>query len=152
MTEKEWKVSKEQKDNYLLYIVWNLDGDPQFKKYINPYKYEFTFILQSIFSACLIVTLYFAGILNLTSYFIMHYLVSTFVIVSGWRILYANKVRVSEHMKLAKGEIIKYIKEFYIYSHPLILQALVVYIVVVIDRWLLQKYYGSLEQGFFTNA
>ena len=38
MTEKEWEVAKEKENNYLLYIVWNLDDKPQFKKHINPYK------------------------------------------------------------------------------------------------------------------
>jgi len=116
------------------------------------YKYEMAFIFQSILSGSLIIGMYFTSILTLSSYFIMHYLVSFFVIIAGWRILRANKIYLSEHMSLAKDEVIKYIKEFYNYSHPLIFQALVVYVVVVVDRWLLQKYYGSVEQGFFTLA
>ena len=38
MTEKEWAVAEQKGDNYLLYIVWNLDDEPRFKKHINPYK------------------------------------------------------------------------------------------------------------------
>jgi len=116
------------------------------------FKYEIAFIFQSILTAGLIVGMYFTGILTISSYFIMHYLLSFFVIILGWRILRVNKIYLSKQMSLAKDEVFTYIKEFYHYSHPLIIQALVVYVVVIVDRWLLQKYYGSMEQGYYTLA
>tara|TARA_Y100000996_G_C22374159_1_gene582297 strand:- start:51 stop:791 length:741 start_codon:yes stop_codon:yes gene_type:complete len=38
MTETEWDVARDKGNQYLLYIVWNLDDKPKFKKHINPYK------------------------------------------------------------------------------------------------------------------
>ena len=40
MTDKEWKKAKDYPDNYILYIVYNLDEQPKFKRIDNPSKIE----------------------------------------------------------------------------------------------------------------
>jgi O-antigen/teichoic acid export membrane protein len=47
-------------------------------------------------------------------------------------------------------ELRKYYREFYQYVGPLVLAAIVGFICLVGDRWLLQSYSGSLEQGFYS--
>jgi O-antigen/teichoic acid export membrane protein len=53
----------------------------------------------------------------------------------GWRLSW-NRIR-------------SYAKEFYQYSSPLFLYALVGLIVVFLDRWLLQVFGGGVQQGFY---
>ena len=115
-------------------------------------KYEMRIILQSIFASILIVVLYFTNILSIKSLFLMHYLLLLFLIVTGWGILRKNNIFIKEQLSLKKKEVKSYIKEFYHFSHPLFFNGLVVYFVVIGDRWLLQYFYGSAEQGFYTLA
>lgn len=116
------------------------------------FRYEKAFILQSIITGGLIVALYFTNVLTLSSYFLMLYFLSLFVIISGWRVLRIHKIYLSKQLNLARNDLARYIKEFYHFSHPLFFQSLVVYVVVITDRWLLQTFYGSAEQGFYTIA
>ena len=51
--------------------------------------------------------------------------------------------------RLTSGELKQYTGEFYIYSHPLFIYSLVGMIIAIFDRWLLQLFGGSIEQGFF---
>lgn len=116
------------------------------------FKFEITFILQSILATGLILVLYFTNALTLRSCFLMQYFLLLFVIIAGWRILRKHEIYLAKELRLAKEEVAGYIKEFYHYSHPLFLNALVVYFVVIADRWFLQKFYGSVEQGYYTLA
>jgi O-antigen/teichoic acid export membrane protein len=51
--------------------------------------------------------------------------------------------------KISKAEVIAYAKEFYQYSHPLFVYALVGLFVSILDRWFLQIFSGSIQQGFY---
>ena len=51
--------------------------------------------------------------------------------------------------KITHLQFINYAKEFYNYSHPLLVYALVGLIIGLLDRWMLQKFGGSMEQGFY---
>ena len=51
--------------------------------------------------------------------------------------------------KISKDQIFAYAKEFYQYSHPLFVYALVGLFVNILDRWLLQVFSGSVQQGFY---
>lgn len=53
------------------------------------------------------------------------------------------------HWRISKTQIIAYAKEFYQYSHPLVVYALVGLFVGILDRWLLQVFSGSVQQGFY---
>lgn len=115
-------------------------------------KSEFIFILQSFLGTTLILVFYLTGRLNLSTYFIIHYCLLGFVILAGWRILRSHQVNLFGNWALAWAEIKDYIKEFYKYSHPLFFNALVMFVVGVGDRWLLQNFGGSVEQGFYSLA
>ncbi len=51
--------------------------------------------------------------------------------------------------RLTPQERIGYRKEFFDYSHPLFVQALLSFLLLTAERWLLQWFDGSAEQGFF---
>jgi O-antigen/teichoic acid export membrane protein len=51
--------------------------------------------------------------------------------------------------KISKDQILAYAKEFYHYSHPLFIYALVGLFCSILDRWLLQAFSGSVQQGFY---
>ncbi|NQU31750.1 MAG: oligosaccharide flippase family protein [Bacteroidetes bacterium] len=116
------------------------------------FKLEIAFIIQSFLATGLILVLYLTNVLTLGSYFLLNYFLLFFVIIAGLRILHKHNIYLTKHLHLAKEEVYGYIKEFYHYSHPLFFNALVVYIVVIADRWLLQKFSGSVEQGYYTLA
>lgn len=104
---------------------------------------------QKVLGLVLVIVLYSINKLNLENFFYYQYflflvLCAAFVWVmersgyslqNGWRIT----------IKQVKG----YFSEFYQYSHPLFSYALVGLIVGILDRWLLQMYAGSVQQGFY---
>lgn len=51
--------------------------------------------------------------------------------------------------KISKDQILAYAKEFYQYSNPLFVSAIVCLFVGILDRWLLQVFSGSVQQGFY---
>jgi len=112
-------------------------------------KLEMKIVLQSFIFTILIIILYFTNTLTLRSYFLLHYSILIFIILSGWRILSKNKILLIEQFYLTKNEITVYTKEFFTYSHPLFINSLVVFFISIFDRWILQKYYGSEEQGYY---
>jgi len=116
------------------------------------FRYEKIIILQSIFATGLVALLYFTNTLTLKSFFLMQYFLLLFVIIAGWRILRNNKIFLSKQLILIKKEIVGFIKEFYHFSHPIFVTGLVAFFVVITDRWLIQNFYGSAEQGYYTIA
>lgn len=51
--------------------------------------------------------------------------------------------------EISKDQIRAYAKEFYQYSHPLFVLAIVGLFTASLDRWLLQVFSGSVQQGFY---
>jgi len=51
--------------------------------------------------------------------------------------------------KIPRTQIRTYIEEFYEYSHPLFTYAFIGLVVGIFDRWILQYFSGSIEQGFY---
>jgi O-antigen/teichoic acid export membrane protein len=51
---------------------------------------------------------------------------------------------------MKRGAYRAYATEFFSYSHPLVAHSLAVLLVAVGDRWLLQQFGGSAEQGFYS--
>ena len=114
------------------------------------YENEKRFVIQAILTTSLILILNAFNVINLYSIFFVHYFAFFFVIISGWKILNKNNINLFKNLSLQTDRIKKYIKEFYLFSHPLFINGLVVYIVAIFDRWLLQFYYGSYEQGYYS--
>lgn len=110
---------------------------------------EFVFVLQSVLSTTLVLTLYLTGRLDLWSYFGLHAFLQLFVIAGGWKILSDGGVHLLRYIGAGVRQFGGYGREFWDYSHPLLLHSLVLMAVAIGDRWLLQYFNGSTEQGYY---
>lgn len=106
-------------------------------------------ILQKLIGLLIIILLFLYQKINLTNFFFYNYLLLFLLILFFILILRNYHYPILETWKLTREEIKKYIKEFYKYSHPLFVYGLVGMFIGIFDRWLLQVYGGSIQQGFF---
>ncbi|MDR2819246.1 MAG: lipopolysaccharide biosynthesis protein [Desulfovibrio sp.] len=105
----------------------------------------------SIFSVVLLALLFVSGNLNIYSLFFQQYLMLGITILAyrhvsrkHWR---QNNVPL--RLQTDRAQKRAYRREFFNYSHPLFVQALLSFLVITVERWLLQWFDGSAEQGFF---
>lgn len=118
----------------------------------NTVLFEKIIILQSVTVTLSILLLYNFEMLTIKTLLINHCIVSILCIFIGIYSFNIIRLNILENLYLKKNIFIKYSKEFLLFSHPLIIHGLVALIVTVGDRWLLQFYHGSEEQGHFTLA
>lgn len=107
-------------------------------------------IIQRVFGLGIIVSLYFAGLLNLKTLFFYHYTIIAFVCLGLIYLFTKNGKSLRRSWYLCFKQIKHYFQEFYHYCHPLVVYAIVGFIVGILDRWLLQYFAGSVQQGFFS--
>jgi O-antigen/teichoic acid export membrane protein len=113
---------------------------------------EIARMLQKIIGLVILIGLFFIGQLSLRNYFIYHFFIMLFLIAAFiWLMKTQGHIR-NLFGKLNVAQIKSYVKEFYVYSHPLALYALVGMVVGIFDRWLLQVFGGSVQQAFFALA
>ena len=121
---------------------------------IDALGYTFSFekinISRITFFTTLVVVFYHFNILTIFTYFSIYYITLLFIIVASWYILAKNNVNLIKSILITKNELFYYMKEFYTYSHPLFISGLVVFIVAILDRWFLQVFSGSEEQGYYS--
>jgi len=110
---------------------------------------EIARIIQKGLGLALILALFFTSQLNLTHFFFYHYFILIFLALAFIWVMEHKRYSLKRSWKLSLAQIRAYTKEFYIYSHPLFVYALVGLIVGILDRWMLQFFSGSVEQGFF---
>jgi len=117
--------------------------------YALTFKGELLKIIQKIVQVFLIFAMFTLGIFTLTNYFVFQYFILLFLSIGFTRILFKNKIPFFPSRKLKKLEAKAYTKSFYTYSSPLILFSLFALAEGIFDRWLLQTYAGSEQQGFY---
>ncbi|HDY87883.1 MAG TPA: lipopolysaccharide biosynthesis protein, partial [bacterium] len=110
---------------------------------------EIARIIQRGFGLALILALFLVNQLNLTHFFFYHYFILIFLALAFIWVMEHKGHSLRRSWKLNLDQIRAYTKEFYNYSHPLFVYALVGMIVGILDRWMLQKFSGSVEQGFY---
>ncbi len=110
---------------------------------------ELARIFQKILGIVIILMLFIFHQLNLTHLFYYHYLILFFLCGAFIRVMANNKYSMKQDWTMTLVKIKGYFREFYLYSHPLFVYALVGLIAGILDRWLLQHYAGSVQQGFF---
>jgi len=107
-------------------------------------------IIKTILSSIFLILMFYFNIIYLGSFFLYHYLTMSIFILFLINLLVTKKIIVlRKSIILNKNQIIKYVKEFYHYSHPLIAYSFVGLLSGVGGAWLLQKFSGSIEQGYF---
>ncbi|MDQ7780944.1 MAG: lipopolysaccharide biosynthesis protein, partial [Planctomycetota bacterium] len=106
-------------------------------------------LMQRILGAGVIVGLYLACSLRLTTYFFYYFVMLLALVAVLLRILRPRMPSSSDEWKLSGDKARGYMKEFYAYTQPLFVYSAVSLVVNLLDRWLLQFYGGSVQQGFF---
>ena len=112
-------------------------------------KSESGLIVQKIVGLTIIALLFFSHRLNLLNYFFFQYFSITFIGVVFIWLIRDSGIFLKNNWFLERSLISRYIKEFYKYSRPMFFGALFGYVSIILDRWFLQKYSGSIEQGFY---
>ena len=110
---------------------------------------EIARIGQKIVGLLVIIILYLTKKLTLINYLYYNIFITLGLILVFWWILERSNYSFFRSWKLSKVQITNYINEFVVYSRPLLIFSIFVTIGDFFDRWLLQKYGGSVEQGFF---
>jgi len=110
---------------------------------------EVTKIGVGALGVVIIFSLFITKRLDLFTYFSYQYLTLILLGVAFiWIIKHNGHVfRSANSLSWSKAKC--YLKEFYDYSHPLFVSSLVITFVVLIDRWMLQIFAGSVQQGYF---
>lgn len=106
-------------------------------------------ILQKALAAFAIAVLYIFFRIDLFSFFMYQYAVLIFLICAFVYVIRKKGYLAGQKIILAAGKIRQYLKEFYEYSHPLFVYSVLGVFVNIFDRWLLQVFGGSVQQGFF---
>lgn len=106
-------------------------------------------LAQRLTAALSLAVLYLFGWLNLTTFLVAQVVL---VVLQLWlwqtRLTRAGRsLAGGAPLDLSRSK--SYALEFWDYSHPLLTFALAAMIAGVADRWLLQRFAGTVEQGFF---
>ncbi|WP_321491576.1 oligosaccharide flippase family protein [uncultured Desulfobacter sp.] len=110
---------------------------------------EIAKIIQQVIGLVIILVLYGTNELNLISFFFYHYFIFLLIGLCFLFIFKKYGFPFFKNWKLSLGQLKGYVKEFYTYSHPLVFYSIAGLLVGIFDRWLLQCFSGSVQQGFF---
>jgi O-antigen/teichoic acid export membrane protein len=109
-------------------------------------------VMQRGLGVIVILSLFWLNRLTLTNFFYYQYFMLC-VIGAAWLLILRRSapsgVTFASLPRLDRTQAGRYAKEFYQYSHPLLVYALVGLGAGILDRWLLQYFAGSVQQGFF---
>lgn len=107
--------------------------------------------LLSIAGVCLLAALFFTNTLNIATLFAQQYLLLGATAIAFWLVSLkswrSEGVKTSYRISPARKKL--YRREFFDYSHPLLAQALLSFIMLTAERWLLQWFDGASQQGFY---
>ena len=106
-------------------------------------------VIQRIIGLVIIACLFFFEKLNLQTLFVYHYAILLLLSVLLLRLFFNKGYIQLKAFRISFDQIKKYLVEFYDYCHPLFTYSLIALVVGVMDRWILQYFSGSVEQGFF---
>ena len=109
-------------------------------------------ICVAVLNAVVLALMFLTDNITLGNIFILNALIIIISIVLGHSVLRINRVNVYERLNLKKQEIYDSVVEFYTYSNPLVINGIVTFVAIMLDRWLLQRFHGSTEQGYYTLA
>ncbi|WP_186434390.1 lipopolysaccharide biosynthesis protein [Lutibacter sp. Hel_I_33_5] len=110
---------------------------------------EIAKIIQRIIGLFLISFLYYLHLIDIFNFYYYNYFILLLLIIAFVYLINRPDFNFTSGWCMGKKEFKKYYNEFYIYSKPLFFYSLIGLIVGLFDRWLLQKFGGSIQQGFF---
>lgn len=112
---------------------------------------EMARMVISLLAVALLGLLFWGGVLTIGSLFAQQYLMLGATALAFWLVSRSHwRARgVAIELRPGKAEMRAYGREFFDYSHPLFVQALISFFMLTAERWLLQWFDGSSQQGFF---
>jgi O-antigen/teichoic acid export membrane protein len=115
-------------------------------------KSEVVNMIQKVLGLLIIVFLFWADILNLFNYFIFQLIMFIIVNAALYVLIQKYKNSLLSHWCLNKDQLKAYIKEFSTFCLPLAIFYFFSISEQILDRWFLQKFSGSTQQGFYSLA
>ena len=106
-------------------------------------------LAQRVLGVALLVGLFFAGIHSLKFYFFYQYVILAFLGLAWCLALLRKGISIFPDTKISPAQARSYTAEFYTYSAPLIIFGIFSLLEGVADRWMLQRFAGSIQQGFY---
>lgn len=105
----------------------------------------------SLLGLGLLCLLFFTGWLDIGTLFFQQYLVLLATAAVFWHVCqkYWKNAGQGPQFTLSGAEMRLYGREFFDYSHPLLIQALLSFFMLTAERWLLRWFDGSTQQGFY---
>ena len=106
-------------------------------------------IIRTLFFVFVLVA-YLSQIITLRFYFLM--LAVQYLVISGIIVILLNRSArpiKGKSWRLTRASLRAYIKEFYQYSHPLVVVALVSTGFAILERLVLQRFFGNAAQGYY---
>ena len=113
-------------------------------------KGELAVIKQRLIGLCLLGVLFLLGKISLLIFFTYHFVLFILMVFLWWRVLKKNNIRLLPPERLNKTLIKSYSSEFYQFSMPLFVGGILAFPLGFADRWLLQMFGGSAEQGLYS--
>lgn len=111
---------------------------------------EWVRIQQKVFSVAILLGMFVLGQITLETFFYYYIALLVYLLVGFSGILmWKGRWPKLSAWKLPWDKVRAYTKEFYIYASPLFVYVAVESVVAVLDRWVLQRFSGSAEQGYF---
>ena len=107
-------------------------------------------MLQRISGLVVIFLLFLYNQIYLPQFFAYNYFILLFLIIALIVVISRNVRFSKEKLRLSWENARKYLRVFFNYSHPLFLIALIGLVGGIFDRWLLQYFGGSVQQGFYS--
>lgn len=106
-------------------------------------------VYQKLLGLAIIFGLYALDRLQLTTYFAAHYVMLAFLIACFARLMFGAEYARGASWRLPLARVRAHAGEFAHFSHPLFLMGAVGLVATLADRWMLQFFAGSVEQGFY---
>lgn len=112
-------------------------------------KAEIAKLVLKLFGLAIIVIMFWLNLITLTNFFVYQLLLLSISIWVATRIIQKSGYLFKLNWRLNDDQFQQYRAEFIKFCHPLLLFTVVATIQGILERWFLQKYSGSAEQGFF---
>ena len=118
--------------------------------YLLTIKNEVFIIIYKFLGLIIVLLLFTSDYLNIHTLYLKEILVSLVIPLTSFLII--RKYWIKNAIQPIYSKFKNLILEFWSYCHPLIVVTFITAIGAVADRWILQSFSGSLEQGYFSIA
>ena len=112
-------------------------------------KIEKVKLFQKLIGLILIISLFYFNISGLDKFYAYNYVLAAILLYGGYKLLVSYFNINERSITFTKSDFFKYLSNFWEYSHPLILLAIIGAVTSLFDIWILQYYGGPTQQGYY---